>query len=157
MTEHELRDALTPDQVLILTLWGEARGEPVEGQIAVGNVIRNRSKHPNPTRFGGSIKDVCLKPAQFSCWWGDDANSRELYRLGEVLCRNEPMPRLYQALFRQLDWITVGILSGALLDNTIQSDHYLTRKLYESEHPPAWARRQIPRVNIGRHVFFQLG
>ena len=34
--------ALTDTQILLLTLWGEGRGEPIEGRVAIGSVIRNR-------------------------------------------------------------------------------------------------------------------
>lgn len=49
--------------VVLQTLLMEARGEGIIGMQAVGEVIRNRSKHS-----GDSFKDECLKRKQFSCW-----------------------------------------------------------------------------------------
>ena len=42
MTLDPLFATLDDAQVIALTLYGEARGEGVEGRIAVANVIRNR-------------------------------------------------------------------------------------------------------------------
>ena len=41
----------------------EARGEPYEGQVAVGAVILNRVDHPS---FPNSISGVCYQPGAFS-------------------------------------------------------------------------------------------
>ncbi len=56
---------------LARTIYGEARGEyprkdgGLASLIAVANVILNRSKN-NKRRFGRTVRDVCLKPLQFS-------------------------------------------------------------------------------------------
>ena len=42
----------------------EARGEPYEGQVAVGAVVLNRIKHPS---FPNSIAGVIYQPGAFSC------------------------------------------------------------------------------------------
>lgn len=42
---------------------GEARGEPYEGQVAVGAVVLNRVKHPS---FPNSIAGVIYQPGAFS-------------------------------------------------------------------------------------------
>ena len=42
----------------------EARGEPYEGQVAVGAVVLNRVSHPS---FPNSIAEVIYQPAAFSC------------------------------------------------------------------------------------------
>ncbi len=50
----------------VLTIRMEARNQPVEGQIAIGNVIRNRMA----SRYfsDGSVAGTVLNPLQFSCW-----------------------------------------------------------------------------------------
>lgn len=53
------------DYVPIMTIALEAQGEPIEGQRAIGEVIRSRSKRSNKT-----FSEVCLTPYQFSCWNG---------------------------------------------------------------------------------------
>lgn len=67
MIVHDHHDVVT----LARTLWGEARGEPIEGQVAVAWVIRNRA---DGARFAGqllgregAVAHVCLTLWQFSC------------------------------------------------------------------------------------------
>ena len=42
----------------------EARGEPYEGQVAVGAVVLNRVQHPS---FPSSVAEVIYQPGAFSC------------------------------------------------------------------------------------------
>jgi len=42
----------------------EARGEPYEGQVAVGAVVLNRVQHPS---FPNSVAEVIYQPEAFSC------------------------------------------------------------------------------------------
>lgn len=62
--------------VVSATVFGEARGEKLEGKIAVSCVIRNRVH--NPGWWGNSWSTVCLKPFQFSSWNSKDANRDKL-------------------------------------------------------------------------------
>lgn len=58
--------------ILARTIYGEARGEPWEGKIAVAWVVRNRAERGG--WWGDTIREVCLKPWQFSCWNETDPN-----------------------------------------------------------------------------------
>lgn len=54
--------------ILARTLWGEARGESLAGQIAVAWTIRNRVNDGNAKSWWGEgYVGVCQKPYQFSC------------------------------------------------------------------------------------------
>lgn len=72
--ERELSEqvgASPPDLIVAMTIWGEARGAPVDGKRAVAAVIRNRAAIIS--RNTGypmllSASQVCLAPGQFSCW-----------------------------------------------------------------------------------------
>ena len=65
--------ASLPDRlVLALLIWAESRGEPVEGQIAVGCVVRNRLNES--TEAAPRWRDICLAPEQFSCFNDLDAD-----------------------------------------------------------------------------------
>ena len=70
MTDADLVAGLSDTHTVALTLYAEARGEPIEGRIAVANVIRNRVRLQK-ARYGFSPKQVCLKAHQFSCWLPD--------------------------------------------------------------------------------------
>ena len=50
-------------QLLARAINGEARGEPYEGQVAVGAVILNRVKSPN---FPNTISGVIYEPGAFT-------------------------------------------------------------------------------------------
>ncbi len=134
-----------PDRiVLALCIWGESRGEPVEGQIAVACVVRNRVKHGAPsTRY----RDVCLAPEQFSCFNPDDPNFVKIQRAADMLMTALPTPELQQS-----SWIADGVMSGAAMDNTGGSRNYLTAALLESA-PPVWAKDRPILARIGAHVF----
>ena len=61
--------------ILARTLWGEARGESLAGQIAVAWTIRNRVNDGNAKSWWGEgYVGVCQKPYQFSCWNKNDPN-----------------------------------------------------------------------------------
>ena len=57
---------IQPDHWAILTIIGEAASEPYMGQVAVGNVIRNRMARKYSS--DGTIIGTVLRPKQFSMW-----------------------------------------------------------------------------------------
>ena len=138
---------MTDVDILALTVWAESRGEPVEGQIAVANVIKNRVALG---RWGGSFEAVCRAPMQFSCWnEGTDANHQALLALANLVTSgHEPVdPR-----FAQARWIAAGIASGALLDNVRGATYYHVRTMNPF---PRWALGQIPCASLGAHLFYR--
>ncbi len=54
---------VSDEQLLARAINGEARGEPYEGQVAVGAVILNRVESPN---FPNSIAGVIYQPGAFT-------------------------------------------------------------------------------------------
>ena len=50
----------------------EARGEPYEGQVAVGAVILNRVEHPS---FPNTLSGVIYQPGAFSCLYDGGVNA----------------------------------------------------------------------------------
>ena len=76
--------AADQDVIAIQTIIGEARGESEMGQIAVGEVIRNRANDKHWYN-DETIEEVCLKPWQFSFWNDRDTALRTLARIpGDV-------------------------------------------------------------------------
>jgi len=140
MDLHTLPDRI----VLALLIWGESRGEPVEGQIAVANVVRNRLKRAVNTT--PRWRDVCLAPAQFSCFDANDPNAAAIQNAAALLTTATLTPALEQA-----QWIADGMIIGACQDNTRGSNHYITKQLYQT-NPPSWATNPI--CQIGSQVFF---
>lgn len=149
MTRLEIRQALTAEIAVRATLEGECRGEPILGQIAVGCVIRNRVKQ-GTSLYGMGWVEVCLKPHQFSCWWGTDANSEHVYQTAQVLIEHGP------DINAQLEWITKGIIGGMIQDDpTHGATNYLEETLFLT-HPPSWAQHPVKTVTIGQHVFLTI-
>jgi len=167
MRPDQIRAALTDRIALICTLSGEAASEPIEGQIAVGCVIRNRvtadlGHDQKPDWWGETYRGICLKSVvktgrdigQFSCWWEPlSPNTRRVYQLAEALLTRQPVG----ANVNQLAWIAEGIIGGALLDLTNGADSYLTTELLK-HNPPDWAKpgRATPIAVVGHHTFFRL-
>lgn len=119
------------------TLWGEARNQPFEGQVAVAWVPTNR------VRLGWypSVQAACEAPAQFSCWNRGDPN-------------REPMRALTQQdpLFRRALGIAALVLSGDLPDFSRGATNYYRWNM----HPePEWVPRCIETVVIGAHRFMR--
>ena len=70
--------------IMAKTIWGEARGESYSGQVAVAWVIRNRAERGG--WWGNTIREVCLKDQQFSCWNHNDCNRAQI----DSLSPNDP-------------------------------------------------------------------
>ena len=130
------------------TVWGEARGEPDIGRLAVAWVIRNRA-WVTPGWYGrgveGCVDDspaaVCLKRRQFSCWNADDPNRA----LVEAVTADDPV-------FLGCLTIARGVLTDAAgfdVDPTGGATHYYAAWM---DPPPAWARDR-DYLTIGGHRF----
>jgi N-acetylmuramoyl-L-alanine amidase len=142
-------DRLSKTQILALTAYGEARGEPIEGIVAVMSVIRNRVEE---NRFGSGYNGVCLKPKQFSCWNEGDPNKQLLEIAAEsLLAGTQALPRALELCIL----LAEGIVKNIIPDNTKGSNHYLTKKLY-NDGSVSWAKGKNPKALIGNHVFLSL-
>ncbi len=74
--------ARQPAEVLLTMLvWGEARGEPDQGKLAVAEVVRNRVERPR--WWGKTWHEVMLKPYQFSIFNAGDPSLNSLQDLFE--------------------------------------------------------------------------
>jgi spore germination cell wall hydrolase CwlJ-like protein len=122
--------------VLIRTLYGEARSEPEEGQIAVIHVIRNRTKRPK--RFRATPGAVAKQPWQFSCWNQNDPNLPKMLALQST---SEEYKRLGAVVDKA--WKLTDLTDGA--------DHYYADYIPRPRfaEPPAYMT-----TRIGRHMFF---
>lgn len=142
-------DMMTDLDALTLTLWGEARGEPLSGIIAVAMVVMNRLKQ----RYKGdnTAAKVCLHTSptgtfQFSCW-RDEADA-----MGRMLERIVGNPHNLPPDLAKCREVAQEALAGQLADNTRGANHY-----YEKSIPtPYWAKDLTPLVEIGKHRFFNV-
>lgn len=136
-------------QALALTIFGEARGEPIEGQIAVGCVVRNRLRN-NPSKYQ-SYHDVIFERLQFSCWNTNDPNYPRLLGIAQKLTDNRDVG---ERQWKQCLWVAQGIVNVDVLDNTKSSLNYITRNLWNSNDKPTWAKNADINTEKGNHVFF---
>jgi len=148
-------DQLTDPQIVALVLYGESRSEPVQGIVAVGNVIRNRvqadlGNDKKPDWWGEGYRGVCLKAWQFSCLHekGGAGNYKRVLEFAQKLASKTPITNERE---RQCVWVAHGITGDYALDNVKRSTHYHTAAITPR---PAWALNHVPAVQIGGHVFY---
>lgn len=129
---------------LARTIYGEARGELIkkDGGIkslhAVGWVVKNRLKKKI---YGNSIKDVCQKPWQFSCWNINDPNRNLIQKL--------------EISDLQLQICTIAalqVLAEKVEDCTYGADHYHSKLIKQ----PFWADNSKITTVIADHIFYKL-
>jgi len=142
---NDILENLSSIEILGLTIIGEARGESIEGQVAVGSVIRNRLLNGHRTYY-----DVCLAPKQFSCWNLNDPNRAVLVELAEMLLNGQA---LTSPAYRQCMFVAKGIVSHELMDNTNGAVNYMTTDLFESK-TVQWAENATNLSTKGNHTFF---
>ena len=127
---------------LARTIWGEARGESMQGRIAVAWVVLNRANDAQQ-RFDRTVEKVCTAPKQFSCW---NANDPNLAKLKAVTDTN--------LAFRECLDVASRAVSGKLPpDPTGGANHYHATSLTPL---PKWAKNVAPTATIGSHVFYRL-
>lgn len=130
-------------EVLARTLWGEARGEGLNGQIAVAWTIRNRVNDGRAKSWWGEgYSGVCLKPWQFSCWNKNDPNYAHLSGAKAI-----PAGQLAQAQ-KAADLV----MSGSVEDPTNGATHYYATTMPK---PPTWVKGAKETLRMGHHIFFK--
>jgi spore germination cell wall hydrolase CwlJ-like protein len=119
-----------------LCIFAEARSEPYEGQVAVGNVIRTRMKKKYFS--DGTVVDTVTRPYQFS-WM--NSNDRQRTRCLRV---DDADPAWKQAVKAWEDSALLDVVGDAVL-------------YHAEEVHPWWAKAEgIAYVKrIGRHLFFR--
>lgn len=157
MTREQIRAAVTDPIALVCTLYGEAANQPIQGIVGVGCAIRNRvladlGGDGQPDWWGEGFAGVCLKSAQFSCWWEQHPNTDRVYQLAEALIARQPVGE--GNLLAELRWIAAGLIENQIRDHVRGATHYVTSALY-TKQPPAWTRGRAVVATMGAHVFFR--
>jgi len=142
------RGQLTPDQEIVaMTILGEARNQGEAGMYAVACVIQKRA-----INRGISARAVCKQDWQFSCWNKNDPNRAKLPAL--LNSDNE------QAKYAKRLALSIGGLKTTYVNN---ADHYCTLAT-----KPYWSYKTIIKNNkkiriaikpvkiIGQHKFYKL-
>lgn len=124
-------------EILARTVYGEARGESFEGQVAVARVMVNRWK-AKKWFSGATIAETCQKPQQFSCWNANDPNRAKL------LAADLTDPKMRQAV-----QAAIAALAGGGPPWIKGATHYHTTAI-----SPTWAKDKQPAGRLGAHVFY---
>ncbi len=141
MTKEEYKAAIAkiknyPQWLLYAkTLYGECRGEPREGKIAVCWVMHRRE-------MDGKLRNDILDPYQFSCYNYGDPNLSKLLQVG-----------IEDKVFQECIDIAFGVLNGNYPDPTNGADHYFNRRLVQ----PEWAKKMTLVATFGAHEFYKSG
>ena len=133
-------ELLSDVSIVQCTIYGEARGESMDGMAGVAWVIRNRVSHP--TWWGYDYQSVCLKPKQFSCFNQGDPNRENIVN-GYKTCRfKDPIWRLCRI-------IAHGVIYNWIYDLVYGANHYCHVDL-----SPGWSKGREPVRVIGNHKFY---
>lgn len=131
-----------PCVLLAMLVWGEARSQPLDAQIGVACVVRNRVNLKS--WMGETYSEVCLKPYQFDVFLPNDPNSKKLlYPLSYEA--NLIWERAYLAAYR--------VFYDAQPDTTYGSLYYYTLPLKgpprKKDGSPAWGPTDTAVVIAG--------
>ena len=126
---------LSSVELMARLIWGEARGETLEGQVAVGCVVMNRVK--GKPRYGKTVHGVILKHKQFSCFNENNPNFINIL--------NGPGDQIMDRL-RVVSEMTC---SGYVKDVTYGATHYNTRGC-----DPTWDDNMKLTKIIKNHEFY---
>jgi len=135
--------SLPEKELLARCIWGEARGEPVEGKLAIAHIVMNRKEAD--TYYGHSISDVLLRRWQFSCFNENDPNLSQIIDLSDK--------NLELTYCRAIaDAVIFERTSGRNADPTGGATHYHTVST-----KPSWSDSPQMRhlCRIGNHLFYR--
>jgi N-acetylmuramoyl-L-alanine amidase len=128
----------TDDAIATACVWAEARSEPLDGKIAVAEVIRNRM---HLGYFSdGSVAGTVFRPWQFSCMNTDNQWRSKIF---------------------ELDWDSPTVKECAQAWQIAKGGSASVGKavLYYAEYiaAPRWAKAEGVKLvkQIGRHLFFE--
>jgi len=127
-------------------IYGEARGEPWIGKVAVGWTARNRLLSE---RWPADYRGIVYQARQFSCFDpGVHRVAVERFPEADLELDREAVGSCFRAASL--------VMLGRVPDPTDGAHHYLARMLYESGIGPAWAYAPgVERVTIGGHIFLR--
>lgn len=161
MTDLELIAALSPERVVALTLWGEARGATADFDHdgipdlleAIASVILNRVK-VQWHGWGLTAQEVCLKPKQFSCWNpGPDHNHQEVLNAARNLLRGGTTG----PILRQCLALAAEVCAGTLKDAVNGATSYFSpAAMVPRDRVPEWAVGREPTAVISGTRFYRV-
>lgn len=129
---HATADAPDPErECLAVAVYFEAQGEPVEGQLAVAEVVLNRAASGE---YPKSICEVVRQKAQFS------------------FVREGRFPAIDRGSNAWRKAVAIAHIAGEKLADRLSSDVLWYHADYVA---PGWGRRLDRATQIGAHIFYR--
>ena len=139
--------------ILIRTIYGEARGESRKGKIAVAFIPCTRAKiaaeykkihkKNHPLYGSGTVASACTMAYQFSCWNLNDSNLPIINALNLESIEAQPSIEACHIALEELE-----------VDPSCGATHYHTINMIPF---PNWAEGQKSCAKVGMHIFYNLG
>lgn len=123
-------EMIFPTLCLALAIYHEARNQPIEGQLAVAEVVLNRVESP---AYPDTVCAVIAQPRQFA-WVGQAGPVRE--------------PEAWNAA-RLIAQAVLADPEGTLPGTGATHFHEISAR-------PSWAARLLPVGQIGDHAFYAM-
>lgn len=133
---QDIYEKYSRQDIVAMTLFGEAKPHDTTDLQAIANVIMNRAALPN---WSSDPAKVCLQLHQFSCWNKNDPNRS---RIQDGLFQNS-------LWFKQCYEMAGRAIAHELVDITERSTHYHTPSV-----TPRWSHNKTPVKTTGGHLFF---
>lgn len=119
---------------LAATVYHEARGEPIEGQIAVAHVILNRA-----LKRGLTVQEVVFQRKQFSCY-----------------NKEKPPIKDYHSFVIAMETVERCLDERLRGKNLYEATHYMNELLVLKRMGklPRWVNQMKTVAVIGKHTFY---
>jgi N-acetylmuramoyl-L-alanine amidase len=139
---------LAQEKCLAVTIYGEARSEPTEGQIAVAFTVLNRAAK------GRTLCDVALAPRQYSVF-----NNNPKLRAIAVSLHLIPEQKniVDQQSWKQAVEVAQMVSRKYVQDPTNGATHYLASKVMKAKgyRYPKWSKEYKMVKEIENHKFYK--
>lgn len=135
-------DSFTEEEnklALARVIFGEARGELVEAQMAVGHVVLNRLQSG---RFAKNIAGVIYQHRQFSSMNSGDPSCLIAHSIDFFEDNNKIAASIYK--------ISSDLMDRKLSDNTKNATFFYNGHISS----PKWSKNKIPTFQSGNLIFF---
>jgi hypothetical protein len=126
--EHQTRDV--EQECLATAVYFEARGEPIDGQLAVADVVLNRTESG---RYPDTICEVVKQPWQFS------------------FVRNGRFPKADRTSLSWAKAVAISKIALGKVERKLPTDVLWYHADYVS---PSWGKRLARQTKIGLHIFY---
>lgn len=133
---------------LALNIYHEARGETLNGKLAVASVTMNRVEHH---RYPNTICNVVQQGIHYINWKGNEMPKRHQCQFSWYCDGKSDAVYEDNAWVESLD-IALDVLMGNYTDNTNGATHYYN----PNKADPSWAQQYAMTAQHGNHVFMSM-